>query len=64
MCEFRKCAIKKITIQSLVWSLRACISNLRELCVYDINVSKGILRNLDLDLDGCSLEQVVMKESK
>eukprot|EP01084_Bolivina_argentea_P135201 238295_1 len=59
-CEFRKCAIKKITMQSLSWSLRTGVSNLKELCIYDINISKSTLK--DLDLDPCNLNKLVMSK--
>ena len=45
-CEFNKCAIKKITMQSLSISLLSGIANLKQLSIIDININVSVLKDL------------------
>ena len=61
-CEFNKCAIKKITMQSLSISLSSGIANLKELAIIDINLNRGTLKELYPGFENCNLNRLVMSK--
>ena len=61
-CEFKKCGIKKITMQSSSLSLSAGVANLKELSIIDINLNRSVLTHLSPGLENCSLNKLVMSK--